>query len=85
MVLTALAAILAMIPLARSVFWGPMAVSMMGGFSGRNYSDARVLPGPLRGLVQGSRAGRHRNGSASHFSGWGARVHRPNRSEEDVS
>ncbi|MFM9940807.1 MAG: efflux RND transporter permease subunit [Hyphomicrobiaceae bacterium] len=30
-VLTALAAILAMIPLSRSVFWGPMAVSMMGG------------------------------------------------------
>lgn len=30
-VLTALAAILAMIPLARSVFWGPMAISMMGG------------------------------------------------------
>jgi multidrug efflux pump subunit AcrB len=30
-VLTALAAILAMIPLARSVFWGPMAVSIMGG------------------------------------------------------
>ena len=30
-VLTALAAILAMIPLARSVFWGPMALSMMGG------------------------------------------------------
>ena len=30
-VLTALAAILAMIPLSRSVFWGPMAISMMGG------------------------------------------------------
>lgn len=30
-VLTALAAILAMIPLARSVFWGPMAMSIMGG------------------------------------------------------
>jgi multidrug efflux pump subunit AcrB len=30
-VLTALAAILAMIPLSRSVFWGPMAVTMMGG------------------------------------------------------
>jgi multidrug efflux pump len=30
-VLTALAAILAMIPLARSVFWGPMAISIMGG------------------------------------------------------
>lgn len=30
-VLTALTAILAMIPLSRSVFWGPMALSMMGG------------------------------------------------------
>jgi multidrug efflux pump subunit AcrB len=30
-VLTALTAILAMIPLTRSVFWGPMAISMMGG------------------------------------------------------
>ncbi len=30
-VLTALAAILAMVPLATSVFWGPMAVSIMGG------------------------------------------------------
>jgi multidrug efflux pump len=29
--MTALAAILAMIPLSRSVFWGPMAVSIMGG------------------------------------------------------
>ena len=30
-VLTALAAILAMIPLSRSIFWGPMAITMMGG------------------------------------------------------
>jgi multidrug efflux pump subunit AcrB len=30
-VLTAAAAVLAMIPLTRSVFWGPMAVSIMGG------------------------------------------------------
>ena len=29
--LTAAAAILAMIPLTRQVFWGPMAVSIMGG------------------------------------------------------
>jgi len=29
--LTALAAILAMIPLSRSVFWGPMAIAIMGG------------------------------------------------------
>jgi multidrug efflux pump len=26
-----MAAILAMIPLSRSVFWGPMAITMMGG------------------------------------------------------
>ena len=30
-VLTAAAAILAMIPLSRSVFWGPMAITIMGG------------------------------------------------------
>ncbi len=30
-ILTAAAAILAMIPLTRSVFWGPMAVAIMGG------------------------------------------------------
>ncbi|MBL8289901.1 MAG: efflux RND transporter permease subunit [Rubrivivax sp.] len=30
-VLTAAAAVLAMVPLARSVFWGPMAVAIMGG------------------------------------------------------
>src|ERR1700758_274079 len=30
-VLTALAAILGMIPLAESIFWGPMAITIMGG------------------------------------------------------
>jgi multidrug efflux pump len=30
-VLTALAAILAMIPLSESLFWGPMAVTIMAG------------------------------------------------------
>ncbi|WP_336490456.1 efflux RND transporter permease subunit [Methylobacterium nigriterrae] len=30
-VLTALAAILAMVPLSRSAFWGPMAITIMGG------------------------------------------------------
>lgn len=30
-VLTALAAVLALVPLSRSVFWGPMAIAMMGG------------------------------------------------------
>ena len=31
--LTALATVLAMIPLARSVFWGPMAIAIMGGLT----------------------------------------------------
>ncbi|MGQ3030089.1 MAG: efflux RND transporter permease subunit, partial [Ferrovibrionaceae bacterium] len=31
--LTAAAAILAMIPLSRSVFWGPMAIAIMGGLA----------------------------------------------------
>jgi multidrug efflux pump len=32
-VLTALAAILAMVPLTHSVFWGPMAWAIMGGLA----------------------------------------------------
>ena len=31
MVIAAIAFVLAMIPLTRSVFWGPMAVAIMGG------------------------------------------------------
>ena len=33
MVLTAAATVLAMIPLTRSVFWGPMAIAIMGGLT----------------------------------------------------
>ena len=32
-VLTALATVLAMVPLTRSVFWGPMAIAIMGGLT----------------------------------------------------
>ncbi len=42
--LTALAAILAMIPLARSVFWGPMAVAIMGGLLVATVLTLLVLP-----------------------------------------
>jgi multidrug efflux pump subunit AcrB len=31
--LTAAATVLAMVPLARSVFWGPMAIAIMGGLT----------------------------------------------------
>lgn len=42
--LTALAAILGMIPLARSVFWGPMAVAIMGGLLVATALTLLVLP-----------------------------------------
>ncbi|MBS0242176.1 MAG: efflux RND transporter permease subunit [Proteobacteria bacterium] len=43
-ILTALAAILAMIPLSRSVFWGPMAISMMGGLLAATLLTLMFLP-----------------------------------------
>jgi multidrug efflux pump len=43
-VLTALAAILAMIPLSESAFWGPMAFTIMGGLSVATFLTLLVLP-----------------------------------------
>jgi len=43
-VLTALAAILAMIPLTRSVFFGPMAVAIMGGLAVATLLTLLFLP-----------------------------------------
>ena len=42
--LTAAAAILAMIPLSRSVFWGPMAIAIMGGLSLATFLTLVNLP-----------------------------------------
>jgi multidrug efflux pump subunit AcrB len=42
--LTALAAILAMIPLSRSLFWGPMAVTIMGGLFVATFLTIIYLP-----------------------------------------
>jgi multidrug efflux pump subunit AcrB len=42
--LTALAAILGMIPLARSVFWGPMAITIMGGLAVATVLTLVVVP-----------------------------------------
>ncbi len=42
--LTALAAILAMIPLSESAFWGPMAVTIMGGLSVARFLTLFVRP-----------------------------------------
>jgi multidrug efflux pump len=42
--LTALAAILAMIPLSHSAFWGPMAFTIMGGLSVATFLTLFLLP-----------------------------------------
>src|SRR5262245_10329713 len=44
-VLTALAAILAMIPLSRSAFWGPMAITIVGGLFVATFLTLLYLPG----------------------------------------
>jgi multidrug efflux pump len=43
--LTAAAAILAMVPLSRSAFWGPMAVTIMGGLFVATFLTLLFLPG----------------------------------------
>jgi multidrug efflux pump len=43
-ILTAAAAILAMIPLSRSVFWGPMAMAIMGGLALATFLTLLNLP-----------------------------------------
>ena len=43
-ILTAATAILAMIPLSRSVFWGPMAIAIAGGLFGATVLTLLVLP-----------------------------------------
>ena len=43
-VLTALAAILGMIPLSRSIFWGPMAITIMGGLFVATLLTLLVVP-----------------------------------------
>ena len=50
-VLTAAAAVLAMIPLTRSDFFGPMAVAIMGGLVVATVADAAVPARAVRGVV----------------------------------
>jgi multidrug efflux pump len=50
--LTAAAAILAMIPLTRSIFWGPMAVAIMGGLLVATVLTLLVVPALYAMLYQ---------------------------------
>ena len=51
-VLTAAAAVLAMIPLSRSVFWGPMAVAIMGGLIVATVLTLLALPAMYAALFR---------------------------------
>jgi multidrug efflux pump subunit AcrB len=42
--LTAAATVLAMIPLTRSVFWGPMAIAIMGGLTVATFLTIFFVP-----------------------------------------
>ena len=59
-VLTALAAILAMIPLSESAFWGPMAYTIMGGLSVATFLTLFLLPAIYALWFRKSLAPRHR-------------------------
>ena len=53
MMLTAISTVLGMIPIAPTVFWGPMAFAIMGGLLVAHHADAGVPADPLRDLVPG--------------------------------
>lgn len=58
-VLTAAAAVLAMIPLSRSVFWGPMAVAIMGGLIVATVLTLLALPAMYAAWFRVERPERH--------------------------
>lgn len=62
-VLTALAAVLAFVPLTLSVFWGPMAVAMIGGLTLATFATLLVVPA-LYALALPWRAARRRAAAA---------------------
>lgn len=73
-VLTAMAAILAMIPLSRSAFWGPMAITIMGGLFVATFLTLLFLPS-LYALWYRKRLGEH--GGEVAGSGTSERMQRP--------
>ena len=81
-ILTALAAVLAFIPLTDSVFWGSMAYHADRRHGRRHGADPALLAGALRGLVpdkahgEGDPAanGRHRRSGTEDGAGCGVAV-----------
>ena len=64
-VLTAAAAVLAMIPLSRSVFWGPMAVAIMGGLIVATALTLLALPAMYAAWFRIQRKGAAESGPAA--------------------
>ncbi len=56
-VLTAAAAILALVPLAYSIFWGPMAIAIMGGLVGATVLTLCFVPALYAAVARVGRAG----------------------------
>ena len=65
--LTALAAILAMIPLSRSAFWGPMAFTIMGGLSVATFLTLFLTPS-IYALWTRRSLGREKSGARARSS-----------------
>jgi multidrug efflux pump subunit AcrB len=61
-ILTAAAAVLAMIPLSRSVFWGPMAVAIMGGLIVATALTLLALPAMYAAWFRVKPAGQEQQG-----------------------
>ena len=59
-VLTAAAAILALVPLASSVFWGPMAIAIMGGLVSATVLTLFFVPALYAAATRAERPGRTR-------------------------
>ena len=65
--LTAVSTVLGMIPIAPTVFWGPMAFAIMGGLLVGTAADAGLPAGALRRLVRSQGAdGRDPDGRPPH-------------------
>jgi multidrug efflux pump len=68
-ILTAATAILAMIPLTRSVFWGPMAMAIMGGLSVATFLTLINLPALYVLLFRVKQPAQNEGNSPSAFMG----------------
>jgi multidrug efflux pump len=71
-VLTAASAILALVPLAFSVFWGPMAIAIMGGLVSATVLTLCVVPAMYAVLARVGRAA-----PAAANAGWESGIRKP--------